>query len=83
MPSSAMTHLNRLSLDLGPRGSTTPQEREAAVYARRRSETLGMEREALPQPSAICHPLSAICHPLPNLREHLNNPRRVQHAVEE
>jgi len=43
MPSHAMTHLKHLSVEIGPRGSTTPQERQAAEYAKRHFESLGLE----------------------------------------
>lgn len=43
MSSTAMTHLKHLSVDIGPRGSTTPQERQAAEYARRHFESLSLE----------------------------------------
>jgi hypothetical protein len=43
MPSTAMRHLQHLAVDIGPRGSTTPQEREAAAYLRERFEAAGLE----------------------------------------
>lgn len=38
-----MTHLKHIAHDIGPRGSTTPQEREAAAHARKHFESLGLE----------------------------------------
>jgi hypothetical protein len=43
MTSSAMRHLHHLAVDIGPRGSTTPQERQAAAYLRERFEAAGLE----------------------------------------
>jgi hypothetical protein len=43
MISSAMRHLHHLAVDIGPRGSTTPQERQAAAYLRDRFEAAGLE----------------------------------------
>jgi hypothetical protein len=43
MASSAMRHLRHLAGGIGPRGSTTPQEREAAAYLRARFEAAGLE----------------------------------------
>jgi hypothetical protein len=43
MPSTAMRHLHHLAVAIGPRGSTTPQEREAAAYVRERFEAAGLE----------------------------------------
>ncbi len=43
MISTAMTHLRHLAVDIGPRGSTTSQERQAAEYARTHFESLGLE----------------------------------------
>jgi len=41
--STALTHLKHLAVEIGPRGSTTAQEREAAQYARAHFESLGLE----------------------------------------
>ena len=38
-----MRHLRHLAVEIGPRGSTTPQERQAAAYARERLEAAGLE----------------------------------------
>jgi hypothetical protein len=43
MSSTAMAHLRHLAVTIGPRGSTTPQERRAAEYARRHVEALRLE----------------------------------------
>jgi hypothetical protein len=43
MSSSAMQHVHHLAVEIGPRGSTTPQERSAAAYARERFEAAGLE----------------------------------------
>jgi hypothetical protein len=43
MPGTAMLHLKHLAVTIGPRGSTTPQERQAAQYARQHFEALGLE----------------------------------------
>jgi hypothetical protein len=43
MFSTAMTHLKHLAVTIGPRGSTTPQERQAAKYAQQHFETLGLQ----------------------------------------
>jgi len=43
MSSSAMQHVHHLAVQIGPRGSTTPQERSAAAYARERFEAAGLE----------------------------------------
>ena len=43
MSSSAMQHVHHLAVQIGPRGSTTPQERTAAAYARERFEAAGLE----------------------------------------
>ncbi len=43
MPSTALQHIEHLSVKIGPRGSTTPQERQAHEYARAWFETLGLE----------------------------------------
>lgn len=43
MPSSAMNHLKHLAVNIGARGSTTPQERKAAEYAHSHFESLGLE----------------------------------------
>jgi len=43
MPSTAMRHLQHLAVAIGPRGSTTPQERQAAEYVRERFEAAGLE----------------------------------------
>jgi hypothetical protein len=38
-----MTHLKYLAVTIGPRGSTTPQERQAAEYVRQHFEMLGLQ----------------------------------------
>jgi acetylornithine deacetylase/succinyl-diaminopimelate desuccinylase-like protein len=38
-----MKHLKHLAVTIGPRGSTTPQERQAAEYARQQFEALGLQ----------------------------------------
>jgi hypothetical protein len=44
MPTStAMRHVRHLAGVIGPRGSTTPQERQAAEYLRQRFEAAGLE----------------------------------------
>ena len=43
MKSSAMTHLEYLAVKIGARGSTTPEERDAARYAKEEFESLGLE----------------------------------------
>jgi len=43
MSSSAMQHVHHLAVEIGPRGSTTPQERSAAAYARERFAAAGLE----------------------------------------
>ncbi|HLF27370.1 MAG TPA: M28 family peptidase [Anaerolineae bacterium] len=43
MASTALTHLKHLAVHIGPRGSTTPQERQAAEYAKQLFESLGLE----------------------------------------
>ncbi len=43
MLSTAMDHIRHLAGVIGPRGSTTPQEREASTYVRRRFEAAGLE----------------------------------------
>lgn len=43
MPSTAMKHLRHLAVHIGPRGSTTAAEKEAAVYAKSHFETLGLK----------------------------------------
>jgi hypothetical protein len=43
MHGTAMKHLKHLSVTIGPRGSTTPQEKQAAEYARGQFEALGLE----------------------------------------
>lgn len=43
MTSSAMTHLEHLAVDIGARGSTTPQEKDAARYAKEEFGSLGLE----------------------------------------
>ncbi|MBN2388790.1 MAG: M28 family peptidase [Anaerolineales bacterium] len=43
MPSTAMQHIRHLSESLGPRGATTPAEKQAAEYARTMFEALGLE----------------------------------------
>jgi hypothetical protein len=43
MTSTALDHIEHLSVEIGPRGSTTPQERQAHEYARAWFETLGLE----------------------------------------
>ena len=43
MTSTVLQHLEHLSVKIGPRGSTTPQERQAHEYARAWFETLGLE----------------------------------------
>ncbi len=43
MSSTAIKHLQHLSVTIGPRGATTPQERQAAGYARGQFEALGLE----------------------------------------
>jgi hypothetical protein len=42
MPSTAMRHLRHLAVDIGPRGSTTPEERRAAAYVRDRLQDAGL-----------------------------------------
>jgi hypothetical protein len=42
-PSTAMQHVRHLAGSIGPRGSTTPAEREAAAYLRERFEAAGLE----------------------------------------
>ena len=46
MSSHAMQHIQHLSMTIGPRGSTTPQEKQAAEYARQQFEALGLETHA-------------------------------------
>jgi len=60
MPGTAMTHLEHIADDIGPRGSTTPQEREAAAYARKHFESLGLEThwEAFTSPATGWRPFS-------------------------
>jgi len=60
MPGTAMTHLKHIANDLGPRGSTTPQERKAAAYARKHFESLGLEthREEFTSPTTGWRPFS-------------------------
>jgi hypothetical protein len=43
MTSTAMQHLRHLAESIGPRGSTTAQEQEAATYLRERFEAAGLE----------------------------------------
>ena len=43
MPSSALDHIRHLAATIGPRGSTTPQEREASRYVQERFEAAGLE----------------------------------------
>jgi hypothetical protein len=43
MTSTAMQHLRHLAESIGPRGSTTAQEQEAAAYLRERFEAAGLE----------------------------------------
>jgi hypothetical protein len=43
MQSSAMDHIRHLAGVIGPRGSTTPQEREASTYVQGRFEAAGLE----------------------------------------
>jgi len=43
MPSTALEHVRHLATTIGPRGSTTPSERAAAVYARERLSSAGLE----------------------------------------
>ncbi len=43
MFSTAMAHLRHLAVTIGPRGSTTPQERQAAEYVRQHFEALHLE----------------------------------------
>lgn len=43
MPSTAIKHLKHLSMEIGPRGSTSPQEKRAHEYARDYYESLGLE----------------------------------------
>jgi hypothetical protein len=43
MSSTVLQHIQHLAVTIGPRGSTTPQERQAAEYARARFEALGLE----------------------------------------
>ena len=43
MPGTALAHLDFLSRQIGPRGSTTESEREAAEYARKHFGSLGLE----------------------------------------
>ena len=43
MSSATMTHLKHLAVTIGPRGSTTPQERQAAEYARQHFDALGLQ----------------------------------------
>jgi len=38
-----MRHVHHLAVEIGPRGSTTPEERRAAAYARERFEAAGLE----------------------------------------
>lgn len=38
-----MSHLRHLALEIGPRGSTTAQERQAAEFARKHFEALGLQ----------------------------------------
>lgn len=42
---SALTHLRHLATQIGPRGSTTPQEREAALYAQTQFVNSGIPTE--------------------------------------
>lgn len=61
MSSTAMFHLKHLAVTIGPRGSTTPQERQAAEYARQRFETLGLQThwEEFISPKTGWRPFSA------------------------
>ncbi len=43
MTSSAMTYLEHIAVNIGARGSTTPQERDAARYAEGEFDSLGLE----------------------------------------
>lgn len=43
MSSSAMKHLRHLATEIGARGSTTPQERKAAIYAQAQFHNAGIE----------------------------------------
>lgn len=60
MPSTAMKHLKHLAVDIGPRGSTTPQERQAAEYARAHFKSLGLDTywEAFTSPTTGWRPFS-------------------------
>jgi hypothetical protein len=61
MSSTAMSHLKHLAVTIGPRGSTTPQERQAAEYAQQRFEALGLQThwEAFSAPRTGWRPFSA------------------------
>jgi hypothetical protein len=51
-PSTAMTHVRYLAETIGPRGSTTPKEAEAAAYARQVLAGLGLQPATEPFASA-------------------------------
>jgi hypothetical protein len=51
--SRALEHLHHLAETIGPRGSTSPQEREAAEYARGVLEGLGLSPRVQPFTSAV------------------------------
>jgi hypothetical protein len=50
-PSTAMTHVRYLAETIGPRGSTTPKEAEAAAYARQVLAGLGSSQPPSPSPA--------------------------------
>jgi hypothetical protein len=60
MSSTAMKHLKHLAVTIGSRGSTTPQERQAAEYAQQQFETLGLQThwEAFSAPRTGWRPFS-------------------------
>lgn len=51
-PSTAMAHVRYLAETIGPRGSTTPKEAEAAAYARQALAGLGLQPATEPFTSA-------------------------------